>query len=80
MSDTTYDDLVESEFIVDSRYNPKDVGLVVGGMVTKGEIVVNSTFYIGPDKNGAFKAVIVKSIQENRVNILSAKRGQTVTI
>jgi GTPase len=35
---------------------------------------------MGPDKNGAFKGVIVKGIQENRVDIQEAKKGQTVTL
>jgi GTPase len=53
---------VESEFIVDSTYNVKNVGFVVGGTVTKGEIQLNSTLMMGPDKNGTFKGVIVKGI------------------
>jgi GTPase len=74
------EELVESEFVVDSTYNVKNVGFVVGGTVTKGEVVLNSTLMMGPDKNGTFKGVLVKEIQENRVDIASAKRGQTVTI
>ena len=35
---------------------------------------------MGPDKNGAFKGVIVKGIQENRVDITECKKGQTVTL
>ncbi len=35
---------------------------------------------MGPDKNGAFKTIVVKGIQENRVDIESASKGQTVTI
>jgi GTPase len=35
---------------------------------------------MGPDKNGAFKGVIVKGIQENRVHITECKKGQTVTL
>jgi GTPase len=71
---------VESEFIVDSTYNVKNVGFVVGGTVTKGEIPLNTTLMMGPDKNGTFKGVIVKGIQENRVDIPVAKRNMTVTL
>jgi GTPase len=35
---------------------------------------------MGPDKNGTFKAIIVKGLQENRVDIETASKGQTVTI
>lgn len=33
---------------------------------------------IGPDKNGNFKPVVIKSIHENRVDIDSAGKGQTI--
>jgi len=79
-SGNLYNELVESEFIVDSTYNVKNVGFVVGGTVTKGEILPNSTLMMGPDKNGTFKSVIVKDIQENRVNVPAAKRNMTVTL
>lgn len=79
-SGSLYNELVESEFIVDSTYNVKNVGFVVGGTLTKGEIQLNSTLMMGPDKNGAFKGVIVKGIQENRVDITECKKGQTVTL
>lgn len=35
---------------------------------------------LGPDKNGQFKTIMVKGIQENRVDILSAVKGSTVTL
>jgi GTPase len=37
-SGSLFNELVESEFIVDSTYNVKNVGFVVGGTLTKGEI------------------------------------------
>lgn len=79
-SGSLFNELVESEFIVDSTYNVKNVGFVVGGTLTKGEIQINSTLMMGPDKNGTFKGVIVKGIQENRVDITECKKGQTVTL
>lgn len=53
----------------------KNTGFVLGGTVTKGEIVLNQTLLLGPDKIGQFKPVLVKGIQENRVDIISAKKG-----
>ena len=35
---------------------------------------------LGPDKNGQFKPVLVRGIQENRVDTLFAKKGQSVTL
>ena len=35
---------------------------------------------LGPDKLGTFKPIIVKSMQENRTEVQSAEKGQTVTL
>ena len=75
ISKTVYDELVETEFIIDSTYNVKNVGFVVGGTVTKGEVKLNETLMMGPDKIGTFKGIMVKGIQENRVDIEVARRG-----
>lgn len=80
ISSGQYDEVIESEFVIDSTYNVKNTGFVIGGTVTKGEILLSQTLLLGPDKNGQFKAVLAKGIQENRVDIASAKKGQTVTI
>jgi GTPase len=53
----------------------KNVGLVIGGTVIKGTITMNQTLMLGPDKNGQFKPVVVKGMQENRVDIEFAKKG-----
>jgi elongation factor 1-alpha len=52
LNDSWIDEIVESEFVIDSEYNVKGVGLVVGGTITKGEIILNQTLYLGPDKIG----------------------------
>ena len=80
LSDSLVDETVETEFVIDSEYNVKGVGLVVGGTVTKGEIAINQTLYIGPDKIGQFKPVVVKGIHENRVEVTSAKKGSSICI
>jgi elongation factor 1-alpha len=56
------------------------VGVVLGGTVKKGQIMVNSTYLMGPDKNGNFKPVTVKSIEENRVGVDSAQKGTSICV
>ncbi|CDW91120.1 gtp-binding protein 1-like [Stylonychia lemnae] len=80
LSDSQIDEIIESELVIDSEYNVKGVGLVVGGTITKGGIVINQILYLGPDKIGQFKAVVVKGIHENRVEVNNALKGQTVCI
>jgi GTPase len=40
----------------------KNIGLVVGGTLTKGVMTLNQTLLLGPDKIGQFKPVVVKGI------------------
>jgi GTPase len=60
------EDHIESQFMIDSAYNVTNVGLVVGGTITKGQLDVGHTFMMGPDKQGHFKPVVIKGIHENR--------------
>lgn len=36
-----YDEFIDTEFIIDSSYNVKNVGFVVGGTIVKGEVTIN---------------------------------------
>lgn len=77
---TDFDQTVETEFVIDGVYNVTGVGVVTGGTITRGQIELNQTLMLGPDKNGNFKAVIVKGMHSNRVDIDYAGKGETITI
>lgn len=47
-------------------YMVKGIGLVVSGLVRSGKIGLEQQCYIGPDKNRAYKIVVVKSIYIQR--------------
>lgn len=78
--DQTPYSVIDSEFAIDSSYMVTNTGLVVGGTVTKGQIVTGQTLMLGPDKNGHFKPVIARSIQENRVDVQVISKGASTTI
>ena len=69
---------ITAQFVVDSCYQAKGIGLVLGGIVTKGTIKVNQVMMFGPDRQGNFKEVIVKGIHENRVGIQEAQTDSSV--
>ena len=72
--------VIVSEYAIDSVHMVNGVGIVLGGTVKKGQIMVNSTYLMGPDKNGNFKPVTVKSIEENRVGIDTAMKGSSICV
>lgn len=65
-----------TECVIDSVYQVPGVGHVVAGLITKGCICVGEYLNLGPDWNGKYKRVQVKSIQIRGVNIKRAEAGK----
>lgn len=61
-------------------YMPKGVGLVVGGFLQRGTIKAGNSYMIGPNRNGEFKHVKVRSIEVKRVRVTEAKPGAYVCL
>ena len=66
---------IVTKFIIDSRYQAKGVGLILGGTVLKGTIRVDQQLMFGPDKNGNFRNVVIKGIHENSKGFLKKSIG-----
>jgi GTPase len=54
--------------------------LILLGIVTKGVIVKDCVYKLGPDSNGNFKTVQVKSIHCKKVDVKSAFQGQFCSV
>lgn len=65
-----------AEFFIDQTFFVPGVGTVISGIVTQGSISVNDTLSMGPDGNGQFRKVGIKSIHCKRVNVKHATAGQ----
>lgn len=65
-----------SEVVIDETYFVTGVGTVVGGTVLAGVVKNNATMMLGPDGNGKFVPVLVKSIHCKRVPVRQVKAGQ----
>lgn len=68
-----------TEFVIDQTFFVTGVGTVVSGIVLQGSVSVNDTLMLGPDGNGHFKSVTVKSIHCKRVNVRKVHAGQTAS-
>ncbi|XP_072022413.1 GTP-binding protein 1-like [Amphiura filiformis] len=68
-----------AEFQIDETYSVPGVGTVVSGTTLKGVITINDTVLLGPDTQGTFMPVIVKSIHRKRMPVKFVKGGQTAS-
>ena len=71
---------VTTEYTIDSNYMVDGVGLVVGGHLSKGELFVGQKLFLGPDSNGDFKQVQVKSLHKLCISSERLYEGQHATL
>jgi len=64
------------EVLIDETYFVTGVGTVVGGTVLAGTVPNNATMLLGPDGNGQFVPVQIKSIHAKRVPVRDVRAGQ----
>lgn len=65
-----------SEFFIDQTFFVTGVGTVVSGIVTQGKISVGDSLQLGPDGNGQWKKISIKSIHCKRNQVKIAYAGQ----
>ena len=70
-------DQLPAEFLIDQFFNVVGVGLVVAGTLLSGHVTLNHQLLMGPDYQGKFNAVTVKSIHHMRTAVPSLLPGQT---
>ena len=62
----------EVELLVDTIFNIKGIGVVLGGHLLSGEVKINDILKLGPiNKKGEFENITVKSIHVKKVPVLS---------
>eukprot|EP01061_Rhynchopus_euleeides_P039830 TRINITY_DN6830_c0_g1_i1.p1 TRINITY_DN6830_c0_g1~~TRINITY_DN6830_c0_g1_i1.p1 ORF type:complete len:654 (+),score=273.43 TRINITY_DN6830_c0_g1_i1:283-2244(+) len=67
------------ECLVENIFFINGVGTVVSGMVTRGSVATNDVIQLGPDGNGTFRQVTVKSIHVRGFPVKSAVAGCTAS-
>lgn len=72
------DDVVEMP--IDETYQVPGVGFIVAGTLVSGRFKVNDTLQIGPDYNGQFHKVTVRSMESMYIPLKEIVPGQTAAI
>jgi len=67
-----------AEVVIDQAWSIVGVGTVVGGTVTGGTVHEGQELLLGPDGNGNFKKVTVKSLHSNKVPVKEVATGKSV--
>ncbi|KAG0220971.1 hypothetical protein BGW41_007390, partial [Actinomortierella wolfii] len=67
------------EYQITDTFSVPFVGTVVSGVVMNGVVHAGDQLYMGPDGNGHFQLVTVKSIQRKRLNVPVACAGQSAS-
>jgi len=66
------------EFLIDGFYQVRGVGIVVAGTLLSGTVLPGDTLLLGPNKQGTFDPVQVKTIHHKRIDVEQALAGQAV--
>ena len=68
------------ELIIDSIFYVSGVGTVVGGIITRGTFKVNESLFLGPNSNGQYRHVQIKSIQVKGVDTNEVTAGHDAAL
>lgn len=74
-----YDVSAPFEYHVNDTFSVPFVGTVVAGVVKSGSITAGDTVVVGPDSLGQFATTSIRSIERERINVVSATAGQSAT-
>jgi GTPase len=66
----------EAEFSIEKSIKKEGLGLIVGGVVIRGTVNNGQRMLIGPNNDGGFQSVIIRSIHCKHVAVRSVKAGQ----
>jgi GTPase len=64
---------------VDSIFEVRGVGIIIGGTVMTGKVTPNQVLFLGPDRTGNFMPVTIRSIECRRASVPEALVGQSAT-
>lgn len=76
---TLWDCAKPAEFYIDETFFVTGVGTVAAGTLLAGQVQVGEQLQLGPDGNGRFEKVTIKTIQCKRTNVQKVFAGQSAS-
>ncbi|GAB6031573.1 GTP binding protein, variant 2 [Chamberlinius hualienensis] len=70
----------EAEFQIDETYHIPEIGVVVGGLLTKGVIKEDDWLSLGPNEDGNYISVNLQSLHRNRAPCRVVRTGQWASV
>jgi GTPase len=77
---TKIGDKTNVEYFVDNIFQVKGVGIVLGGHLLSGSIRVGDNLLLGPNVDGSYEPIIIKSIHSKKVNVQTIAYGGYVCL
>ncbi|KAF0695511.1 Aste57867_13681 [Aphanomyces stellatus] len=74
------DETLTLEMPIDDTYQVPGAGFVIAGTIVQGNIKTNDVVKLGPDHNGHFHKVVVRSIESMYVPLKEVCAGQTTAL
>jgi len=68
------------EYSITEVWSVPYVGTVVNGIMNAGSIKSGDSVLLGPDPNGNYQTVVIRSMQRKRANVMNAEAGQCVSL
>ena len=69
-----------AKYSIQDIYEVNGIGTVVSGILMSGVVSVKGSLWLGPNSNGEFRKVIVKSIHDKQTDVNNAFAGQSVCL
>jgi small GTP-binding protein len=79
-SSTTTNRAMACEYVIDETFLVTGVGVVVSGTVSRGRLDANSTLLLGPQSDGTFKPVFVRTLHCKRMSVDHVDAGDNCAV
>jgi len=71
---------IPSQYDIHEHFTNNEKKVLIGGIVSKGSIMLGNKYYLGPDKIGTYKIVEIEGIHCKKIPSKIVYEGQFATL